>query len=59
MSDEKVESVLENVDPERRSALRAMIVRTAFVAPVVASFAMSGLSINEAHAYVSNIRVPT
>ena len=47
--------VLEPVDEGKRSSLRKMIIGTAFVAPVVTSFPIDGLGINEANAYVSNI----
>lgn len=55
MDEKKLESVLEGVDVERRAALRNMIVKTAFAAPVVATFAMGGLSVQEAHAYGTNV----
>jgi len=55
MDENKIESALEEVDIERRGAMREMLKRTAFVVPVVASFAITGLSVHEAHAYVSNI----
>ena len=53
---EKVESgtkVLEQVDAGRRAAVRRFI-GVAFAAPVVASFSLSGLGVNEAHAYACN-----
>ena len=46
--------VLEPVDEKKRTSLRKMIIGTAFVAPVVTSFPVGGLSINEANAYVMN-----
>jgi len=55
MSDDKIDHALEGVEPTRRDALRTMITKTAFVAPIVATFAMSGLSIHEAHAYATNL----
>ena len=39
-----------DVDLEKRATLRRMIASTAFVAPVVASFPISGLSIEKAAA---------
>jgi len=42
------------VDGERRSALLAMAKGLAYVPPAVATFAMAGLSVREAHAYVAN-----
>ncbi|MDR3466119.1 MAG: hypothetical protein P4M07_09260 [Xanthobacteraceae bacterium] len=45
----------QRVDAERRSALIAMARGMAYVPPVVATFAMGGLSPRAAHAYVTNI----
>ena len=47
--------VLEPVDENKRKSLRKMIIGTAFVAPVVTSFPISGLSVNEANAYLTNM----
>lgn len=47
---DKVDEVLERVDPAKRGFLKALVVGTAFVAPMVASFPMEGLSVFEAHA---------
>ncbi len=41
---EKLEEQLESVDEERRSAIRKIVMGAAYVAPVVASFAMQGRS---------------
>lgn len=59
MADEKLDPVLEQVDPEKREFLKKVLVGTAFVAPIVASFSMDGLSPNEAFAQglSSNITV--
>jgi hypothetical protein len=38
----------------KRRALFGMITKTAFVAPVVASFALDALSMHKAHAAVGN-----
>jgi hypothetical protein len=38
----------------KRRALFGMITKTAFVAPVVASFALDALSMDKAHAAVGN-----
>jgi len=57
MSDKTIESTpgtAEPVDGERRSALLAMAKGLAYVPPAVATFAMAGLSVREAHAYVTN-----
>lgn len=48
--DDKVDEVLRHVDPAKRGFLKALVVGTAFVAPIVASFPMEGLSVYEAHA---------
>jgi hypothetical protein len=45
---------VEQVDAARRSALVAMAKGMAYVPPLVATFAMGGLSVREAHAYVTN-----
>jgi hypothetical protein len=41
-----LDEALEGIDESKRSALRRMIVKSAFVAPVVASFAMAGLTVD-------------
>ena len=41
---------IERIDQAKRSSIRKMVLGTAFVVPVVASFSMSGLAVNEAHA---------
>ena len=51
---------LEGFDDNKRKTLSRLITGTAFVAPVVASFAMQGISIRPAHAALgssSNITV--
>ena len=58
MSDEKLDPILEQVDPEKRDFLKKVLAGTAFVAPIVASFSMEGLSPNEAFALSTNITVP-
>jgi hypothetical protein len=47
--------VLEPIDETKRKSLRKMIIGTAFVAPIVTSFPISGLKVSEANAYVSNL----
>ena len=49
--------VTEPVDGERRSALLAMAKGLAYVPPVVATFAMGGLSAHAAHCYSVNCTV--
>jgi len=48
--------LLERVDETKRSSIRTM-AKLGFAVPLVATFAMSGLKVNEAHAssYVSNL----
>lgn len=50
MSDGENDSVLDKVDPAKRSFVRKVVTGTAFVAPVVASFSIDGLTIGDAHA---------
>lgn len=44
----------EPVDEKRRAAIFTMANVMAYAAPIVTTFAMSGLSVREAHAYVVN-----
>jgi hypothetical protein len=53
MDDKPDPKLLEHVDEGRRASLKR-ILQTAFVLPVIASFAMSGLGVNEAYAGLSN-----
>jgi hypothetical protein len=48
--------LIERIDETKRSSIRKM-TKLAFAVPLVASFAMAGLRVNEAHAqsYVSNL----
>ena len=41
---------IEQIDQSKRSSIRKMVLGTAFVVPTIASFSMSGLAVNEAHA---------
>ena len=47
--------LLANVDEAKRSSLRKLVIGTAYAVPAIASFALSGLSANEAHAYTVNV----
>jgi hypothetical protein len=47
--------LLGHVDAARREWLRKVLVGAAYAAPAVASFALTGLSANEAHAYTTNL----
>jgi len=49
------ETVLKSLDASRRSFIQKLIVGSPFVAPAVASFVMSGLSVGEARAQVPNV----
>ena len=51
MSDKKIQS---RVDETKRDALRSLVAGTAFAVPMIASFSMSGLKVNEANAYGGN-----
>lgn len=55
MADEGVDRILERVDPAKRLFLKSLVVGSAFVAPLVASFSLDGLSVYEAHAQGSNV----
>jgi hypothetical protein len=48
----------DQVDQQRRAAMFSLASTLSYVPPVVASFAMGGLSIREAHAYVTNLPEP-
>jgi len=52
--DPNVEAALEGLDQNKRRTLRRLIGGSAFVGPVVASFAMQGISIRPAHASVAS-----
>ena len=57
----KVDEALEGLDQGRREALIRLVRGGAFVAPVVAAFAMQGISIRPAHAQPgssSNATIP-
>lgn len=46
--------VLQPIDKAKRSSIRKMVLGTAFAVPLVTSFSMDGLSVNQANAYASN-----
>ena len=51
MSDsKKIDAVLAEVDDAKRATLTRLLTGTAFVAPIVASFAMDGLTVSKAQA---------
>ena len=55
MGDDKLDRILKHADPDKREFLKKVIVGTAFVAPIVASFSMDTLLPNEAFAASANI----
>jgi Chaperone of endosialidase len=55
MSDnKKIDAALAGIDAAKRETLNRMITGTAFVAPIVASFAMDGLTVSKAQALPAN-----
>jgi hypothetical protein len=59
--DARVDEALDGLDQDKRDTLRRLVRGTTFAAPVVASFAMQGISINPAHAAIgssSNTTIP-
>lgn len=50
MTEQHRNVALDGVDDARRSRLRRLVVKGAFAAPVIASFAMSGLTVERAAA---------
>ena len=55
MDDQPDPKLLESVDEGRRASLKKILLGSAFAIPVIASFTMSGLGVNEAYAGTSNI----
>jgi hypothetical protein len=56
MSDtkQKLEQALDGIDESKRATLTRLLTGTAFVTPIVASFAMDGLTISKAQAQARN-----
>jgi hypothetical protein len=50
----KIEEALAGVDEAKRATLTRLLTGTAFVAPIVVSFAMDGLTISKAQAATAN-----
>jgi hypothetical protein len=50
----KIDEVLAEIDDAKRATLTRLLTGTAFVAPIVASFAMDGLTIHKAQAGPAN-----
>lgn len=56
MSQDKTNAkLIAQVDAGKRDALRSLITGTAFVVPMVATFSVNGLKVNEASAYSGNV----
>jgi endosialidase-like protein len=53
--EKNLESALEGLDEQRRETLKRLIRGSAFVGPVVASFAMQNIAIRPAHAASSSL----
>jgi hypothetical protein len=47
-NEQNVERVLDKIDPEKRQFISKLIGTTAFVAPLVASFAIDSLNVADA-----------
>ncbi|HLH96353.1 MAG TPA: tail fiber domain-containing protein [Xanthobacteraceae bacterium] len=54
MSEENLNSALAGVDARKRATLTRLLAGTAFVAPVVASYAIDALAISKAQALTAN-----
>jgi hypothetical protein len=52
--DSKVQKSLEGLDSDKRKTLGRLIAGGAFVPPVVAAFAMQGISVRPAHATIAS-----
>jgi hypothetical protein len=52
--DPRVEKSLEGLDQSKRDTLSRLVTGSAFVAPIVAAFAMQGISVRPAHAQVGS-----
>ena len=55
----EIDKALEPVDPAKRGFLKTLVIGHAFVAPIVASVPMQGLSVYKAHAQVGSNVVPS
>jgi Chaperone of endosialidase len=49
-ANQNVDAALQGIDEAKRATLRRLIVKGTFMAPIVASFAMSGLTVERAAA---------
>jgi hypothetical protein len=50
----ELDAALESIDEAKRETVRRIVLGAAFAIPVVASFAIDGLTVNPAFAAVSN-----
>ncbi len=57
-SDKNVDLVLNRIDPGKREFIGKLIGTTAFVAPLVASFAIENLSVTDALAANGSAKTP-
>jgi hypothetical protein len=57
-SNRNLEAGLDGFAKNKRASLRRLILKTAFVTPVVASFAMAGLMVSPAAAVSNGSRPP-
>ena len=53
-NDQEINPVLSKIDPEKREFIGKLIGTTAFVAPLVASFAMDSINVSAVAAITSN-----
>src|SRR5947207_1395904 len=51
---QKLDAALQGIDDAKRATLRRLIVNGAFVTPIVATFAMSGLTVERAAAQTNS-----
>ena len=57
-NDQETNPVLNKIDPEKRQFIGKLIGTTAFVAPLVASFAMDSINVSAVASITSNLTVP-
>ena len=55
--DDRVDSVLQDVDPQKRALLKKLIVGAAFAVPMVASYSVKDLAFAQASFTVSIISI--
>jgi hypothetical protein len=55
-NDQENKPALSKIDPEKRQFIAKLIGRTAFVAPLVVSFAMDSINTSAVAATTSNVR---